>query len=89
MDERKQRHVSLAERLQDKLLEAYLDKLESGDLSDTGMAALQKLLIQMGWDFDPTNLPQELRDHLTTHLDPNELDDDDADVLDIRKHMTG
>lgn len=88
-EDKRQEHVSRARRLQDLLLQKYEEKLLSGDLSDTGMAALQKLLLANGWDFDESNVPEELKDQLTSHVDPESLEDTDEDVLDIRRRMSG
>lgn len=73
--ERQQKHVSLAQQLQDELLQTYLNKLRAGELSDTGMAALQRLLMENGWDFDPSRTEGTLEDHLVDGLDPDEEDD--------------
>lgn len=73
----KEQQIDLAEQLQAMLLEAYATKLEKGELSDTGLSSLQKLLMQNGWQLDPTRVPQGLRDKLTARVDPKDVEDDD------------
>jgi hypothetical protein len=74
--------LELAEQLQAMLLRTYHTRLKAGTISDTGLAALQRLLQQNGWSLDPAQLPKGLRDMITSKVDPTELDDD---VLPFRK----
>lgn len=83
-NDRLQRQNLMAERLQDLLLKEYERRLKDGELSDTGLGQLQKLLMQAGaWNFDPNRIPQSLKDTLTSHINPEDLEDDDLDVIDI------
>lgn len=84
----REEQIALAEELQGMLLKEYKRRLETRTISGTGMASLQKLLKDNGWNLDPAHLKQELRDLLTTEVDPDELDDDD-DVIDLARHMYG
>lgn len=84
-----ERQVDLAERLQDLLLREYEARLSSGDISDTGMANLQKLLMHNGWSIDPSKLPQGLAGVLTTAVDLELLDADDEDVIDLQSRLSG
>lgn len=82
----KDEQLTLTEKLQGWLLQEYESRLESGDISDTGLSSLQKLLMQNGWSLDPSRIPQGLRDKLTSKVDPTGFDDDDSDgVLPFRK----
>ncbi len=74
--------ISMTEKLQAGLLRTYLRRIQNGTISDTGLANVQRLLQANGWSLDPKQLPQDLKDLLTTAVDPNELD---ADVLPIRR----
>lgn len=73
--------IAVMEKLQDLLLKEYLKRLEAGTISDTGMANLQKLLMNNGWSLDETQLPQSLREKLTKVVDPKDLREDDPDVI--------
>jgi hypothetical protein len=83
-EDRKQKQIDIAERLQDLLLAEFERKLESGELSDTGLSTLSRLLMQNGWTIDPSRLPHGLKDKLTQSHDPNAFDEDDDDVLPMR-----
>lgn len=58
------KHVDLAERLQTMLLEDFEQMLEDGDMSSTDRATLARLLMANGWNFDPSLLPEGIRDKL-------------------------
>lgn len=76
--------VSKAEKLQTLLLLTYERRLERGTLSDTGLAALQRLLDANGWSLDPSRLPQTLKDKLTSKVSAEDLDDLDG-ILPMRR----
>ena len=75
--------VETSKDLQTLLLLTYVRRLKAGTLSDTGLAALQRLLHANGWSLDPAQLPKELSDMLTSKVDPAELDDEG--VLPLRR----
>lgn len=72
--------ISVAVRLQTALLRTYEKRLKKGTLSDTGLAALTRLLQQNGWALDPKHIPQGLKDKMTTTMDPRDFDEDDGVV---------
>lgn len=78
-----QEQAALSERLQTKWLQRMEAMIDNGTATATDMATLARVLLANGWSFDPTQIPKNLRDKLTTHVDPTELDDDD--VFPIRK----
>lgn len=79
-DARLKDQIERAQRLQDKLLETYEKRLDAGTLSDTGIAALQKLLQSNGWSLDETKLPKGVRDLVPNLPKPDEFDDTDEDL---------
>jgi hypothetical protein len=76
--------TALAERLQTKWLQRMEKLLDSGEATATDMATLSRVLLQNGWSLDPKQLPQGLRDKLTSQVSPEELDDDG--ILPIRRN---
>lgn len=60
--------VALAEKLQVLILEDFVRLAVAGELSPTDRATIVRLLTANGWSLDPTRLPQELQDKLTSHL---------------------
>jgi hypothetical protein len=44
-----------------KLLKYFEKKLENNTLTDTGAATLARLLMQNGWNLDPSAVPEGLR----------------------------
>jgi hypothetical protein len=77
----KKDQIAIAEKLQLKLLEYFEKKLENNTLTDTGAATLARLLMQNGWNLDPSAVPEGLRSKLTQNIDPNELNEDDLDRI--------
>jgi hypothetical protein len=65
--------VAIAQRLQLKWLKRMEQLLDAESITSTDMATLARLLSQNGWTLDPTQLPQNLRDKLTSHVS---FDDD-------------
>jgi len=80
------KQLDIKARLETKWLERMEKMLDSGDITSTDMATLARVLQNNGWVIDETKLPQHLRDKLTTHVSPEELEDN---VLSIRKHAQG
>lgn len=76
--------VAKAQKLQTLLLLTYERRLERGTLSDTGLAALQRLLDANGWSLDPARIPQSLKDKLTSKVSAKDLDGLDG-ILPLRK----
>jgi hypothetical protein len=76
--------INLAAELQAGALRLFLRRVKSGQISDTGLNTLVRLLAANGWDLDPSHLPQELKDMLTSKLSPEEIEADD-DILPLRR----
>ena len=66
--DRVQQHASIAQELQDLVLETFRMKLRDGALTSTDLKTLVDLLRANGWSFDPTLLPQELKDKITKRV---------------------
>jgi hypothetical protein len=81
----KLKQIEITERLQLKWLERMEYLFDTGAITSTDMATLQRFLSANGWTLDPTRLPQGLRDKLTAMVDPKSFDDD-GDVLPFRKN---
>ena len=77
--ERKEQ-VAIAQRLQLAVLKDFEEQMNTKTLSSTDRATLVRLLSHNGWSLDPKQLPQGLRDKLTSHIAPDEFDDDDGVV---------
>jgi hypothetical protein len=60
------------DRLGQKLLDLFEQKLKDGTLNATEQAVLARILIQSGWNIDPTRIPQGLKDKLLEGLDIND-----------------
>lgn len=69
---KKQEQISKAEKLQDLLLQDFINLAESGGLSATDRATLVRFLQSNGWDLDPARIPQSLKDKLTKSVRPDE-----------------
>lgn len=80
----KQEQIELAERLQTSLLEQFEHLLKSGDMSPTDRATLARLLMQNGWNLDPSALPRGLADKLTTPRPTFEEDDEPPSLRAVR-----
>lgn len=80
------KQLDIAERLQVLLLEDFETRIKSDEgLTPTDRATLARLLTQNGWSLDPAQVPQGLRDKLSTRTKASDLNDDDADVLPMRR----
>lgn len=79
-----EQQTALADRLQTKWLQRMEHLIDSGEATATDMATLARVLLQNGWSLDPKQLPQALRDKLTSKVSTEELDDDG--VLPIRRN---
>ena len=73
----RQQQIEIAERLQQLWLERMEVLLTSGDATSTDLATIARVLIMSGWTLDPHQLPQGLRDKLTSAIP----DVDDFDVI--------
>jgi hypothetical protein len=79
------KHVQMTEKLADLLLKEYEKRLESGTISDTGMANLQRLLRENGWVIEDEALAS-VKAKLTANVDPTRFQtDDDEDEAVIAK----
>ena len=85
MSERKQEQVEQAELIQDLWLGRMIELLQSGEETSTDRATLIRWLEHNGWSVDPSRLPQELKDKLTSHIEPG--DDIGDDVIPIASAM--
>lgn len=79
-DKERDEQVELSERLQLKWLKRMDTMLDAGDISATDMATLMRFLVANGWNLDPARIPKNLRDKLTSRLDPKSLDEVDGVV---------
>lgn len=85
-DEKRQKQIDKAERLQELLLKSFEDALLDGSITPTDRATLARLLSQNGWSLDPAKLPQGIKDKLTSNVDPEDLDDE-VDVIPIERKL--
>ena len=81
----KQGQVDKAAYLQELLLDDLIVLFESGDATSTDRATLARLLKDNGWSVDPSMVPQELMEKLTSKIAPG--DDIDDDVVPISRAM--
>lgn len=72
--------TEIAVKLQRLLLEDFEAAFKAGTITAADRATLARLLMQNGWSLDPKELPQGLKDKLTTRIDPSEFDEDDGVV---------
>jgi hypothetical protein len=72
-----------AEKLQDLLLDSFLELFQNRGETAADRATLLKMLKENGWSLDPSRLPQSLQDKLK--LPPPNLDEDDDVVGTITK----
>jgi hypothetical protein len=75
--------AELAAKLQSKWLRRMETLLDNGTINATEMAVLARVLLQNGWEFDLAKLAGPLRDKLTSHVSPEELEQDG--ILPMRK----
>jgi predicted transcriptional regulator len=80
----KEEQIETADLLQAGLLQTYLRRLKNGTLSDTGLAALQRLLQANGWTLDPATMKKALKDNLLDNISPDEIEEQ-ANILPLRK----
>lgn len=83
MGQPKEEQVEIAERLQRLLLEEFEKRLDPScdkQATSTDLATLARILKDNGWTIDPADLPDDLRDHITNDVDPEDLDDPDLEV---------
>lgn len=79
--------VALMERLQTLWLEHMERLLKNGTATSTDLATLYRAMKDNGWTLDPTKLPKELADKLTSVVDPNDFADEETKVFPISKAM--
>lgn len=79
------KQIEIAERLQLKWLLRMEKLLDDGEITSTDLATLSRFLMANGWTLDPARLPKGLRDKLTKHISPDDLDEDDGVVGSIHK----
>lgn len=82
----KEKQISLAEQLQAMTLRLLADRVENRTISDTGLATIIRLLVSQGWSLDPATVKQNLKDMLTTTVDPKELDEELDNVFPLRRN---
>lgn len=72
--------LEIMQRLQTKLLKQFEAKLDNGELSDTGMATLARMLSGMGWSIED-EIANGLKSKLTKDVDPNTFDEYEASIV--------
>ncbi len=85
MAERKEEQLEQSELIQDLWLSRMIELLQSGEETATDRATLIRWLEHNGWHVDPSRMPQELKDKLTSKIKPG--DDLGDDVIPIGKAM--
>lgn len=75
--EAKQTQLEIAERLQLKWLKRMEALLDDATITSTDLATLNRFLMANGWTLDPSKLPKNLRDKMTSHVSPEDLDEED------------
>lgn len=75
--QKQKEQVEKATELQDLILDDFIAMAKAGTLTSTDRATIVRLLAANGWSLDPNQLPQHLKDKLTSSIDPCELDEDE------------
>jgi hypothetical protein len=70
---KQQAQIVKVEQLQDLLLDDWIDAIKNNRASATDRATIARFLVQQGWSVDPSQIPQELKDVLTSR---KRFDDD-------------
>lgn len=78
--EKSQEQRSIAARLQLLLLLDFEEQFKSKTITSADRATLARLLMQNGWSIDPKDVPQGLKDKLTTRMSPEDFGEDDGVV---------
>lgn len=73
--------VEKLETLQTLLLDDFIKMAREGTLSATDRATLVRFLMANGWNLDPATLPQDLKDMLTSKVDPEAGLDEEHPML--------
>ena len=81
----KQDQVDKAEQLQELLLDDLIKLFKDGEATSTDRATLARLLKDNGWSVDPSMVPQELKEQLTSKIAAG--DDIEDDVVPISRAM--
>lgn len=79
----KEKQLEISQRLQLKWLVRMEEMFDNGTITSTDMATLQRFLSANGWSLDPSRLPKGLKDKLTQHVSPEDLDG--SDVIPMRR----
>lgn len=76
------KHVEKLEVIADRLLDLILQRIEKGELTDGGIASVQRLLKENGWVIEDDKM-DAVRSKLTATINPKdlEIDDDDDGVI--------
>lgn len=79
--EKTKQQVDKMTELQDLLLEDFIKQAREGTLSATDRATLVRFLMANGWNLDPATLPKDLKDMLTSRVDPTaDLEEEHPDL---------
>lgn len=76
--------IELLKMLRKGMLKEWIRQMRAGKLSSTDAATITRLATQNGWVLDETRLPTRLKDKLTSHFDPADIDPADDKVIPIR-----
>jgi hypothetical protein len=69
MVDNKEQQMDLASQLQEKWLRRMDALLDSGEITSTDLATLARVLMANGWTLDPTRLPKQIKDKLTSDIE--------------------
>jgi hypothetical protein len=78
MTDNTNQQMTKAEKLQDLWLDAMIAKLEDGSATSTDFATLLRFLENNGWTVDPTKIPSDLKDMLSSQVSFDDPVEDDA-----------
>lgn len=81
--EKQKEQVAKATQLQDLVLDDFITMAQEGTLTSTDRATVVRMLMANGWSLDPSQLPKNLRDKLTSAI----RFDDDVDDTEARPRM--
>jgi nitrogen fixation protein len=75
--------IDLKEELETLWLTEMKNRIKNNTATSTDLATLARVLMANGWTLDPKDLPQSLKDKLTSRVSTDELDD--TGVIPFRK----
>jgi hypothetical protein len=82
---KQQEQIGKVEQLQDLLLDDWIAAIKDKRATATDRATIARFLVQQGWSVDPSQIPQELRDVLTSRRRFDEdLSDDETGARALR-----